>query len=75
VSHSTVEIQGWAGLDSGEDASVPPTAVRQPTGDQAVDDVLDTLDTVSEQPLDAQIEVIEQVHAVLQDRLADLGKE
>jgi hypothetical protein len=71
-----VEIQGLARLGDGEDVSVPaPTAARQPTGDQAVDDVLDKLDKVSEQPLDIQIEVIEQVHAVLQERLADLGKE
>jgi hypothetical protein len=70
------EIQGLARPDDGEDAFVPaPTAARQPTGDQAVDDVLDTLDLVSEQPLDAQIEVIEQVQAVLQERLGDLGRE
>jgi cell division septation protein DedD len=48
---------------------------RQPTGDEAVDDVLGRLDTVTHEPLDVQIEVSEQVHRVLQDRLADLAQE
>jgi hypothetical protein len=45
------------------------------TGDGAVDEVLEQLDSVTEGPLDAQIEVGEKVLRVLQDRLADLGKE
>ena len=48
---------------------------RQPTGDDAVDDVLGRLDGVTQEPLDVQIEVSEQVHRVLQDRLADLAQE
>jgi hypothetical protein len=63
-------------MDDGQDVSVPaPEAARQPTGDQGVDDVLDKLDKVSDEPLDTQIEVSELVHRVLQSRLADLGKE
>jgi len=37
--------------------------------------VLGRLDVVTDEPLDTQIEVSEQVHRVLQGRLADLGKE
>ncbi len=46
-----------------------------PTGDAAVDEVLAQLDTVTEDPLDSQIEAGEEVQRVLQDRLADLGRE
>jgi len=52
-----------------------PAAERAPTGDPAVDEVLRQLDGVTDEPLDAQIEVAEQVHRVLQGRLADLGQE
>ena len=48
---------------------------RQATGDEAVDDVLGRLDGVTHESLDVQIEVSEQVHRVLQDRLADLAQE
>lgn len=48
---------------------------RQPTGDQAVDDVLTQLEQVTDAPLDVQIDVSERVHQVLQARLADLGQE
>lgn len=48
---------------------------RRPTGDEAVDEVLARFDEVTGEPLDTQIEVGEQVHRVLRDRLADLGKE
>jgi hypothetical protein len=48
---------------------------RKPTGDPAVDEVLDELDKVTDEPLDVQIEVSERVHAVLQGRLADLSHE
>jgi hypothetical protein len=51
------------------------SGARQPTGDNAVDDVLAQLDAVTDEPLDSQIQVGEQVHRVLQGRLADLGKE
>lgn len=54
--------------------AVPQETARQPTGDRAVDEVLGQLDQVSDEPLDAQIEVGERVHQVLQGRLADLGK-
>ena len=52
-----------------------PAAERAPTGDPAVDEVLRQLDGVTDEPLDVQIEVAEQVHRVLQGRLADLGQE
>ncbi|HYO18916.1 MAG TPA: hypothetical protein VES02_09670 [Dermatophilaceae bacterium] len=55
--------------------SPAPGAARQPTGDQAVDEVLGRLDAAADEPLDTQIEVSEQVHRVLQDRLADLAQE
>jgi hypothetical protein len=63
--------------DSPEDqVSVPSlVAPRQPTGDQAVDHVLGQLDSVTDEPLDTQIAVGEQVQATLQGRLADLGRE
>ena len=48
---------------------------RQPTGDDAVDKVLERFDAVTDEPLDVQIEVGEQVHQVLRGRLVDLGKE
>jgi len=61
---------------SGEEGSVPePGSARQPTGDPAVDEVLGQLDSVTDEPLDTQIEVSEQVQRVLQSRLADLAKE
>lgn len=59
-----------------EEVTIPaPMAAREPTGDDAVDEVLGQLDAVAETPLDSQIQVGEQVHRVLQGRLADLGKE
>jgi hypothetical protein len=64
------EIQGLAGMDDALGMSE-----RQPTGDHAVDEVLGKLDAAGEEPLDTQIAVIEQVHQVLQGRLADLGQE
>ena len=48
---------------------------RRLTGDDAVDEVLKQLDAVADEPLDAQIEMGEQVHRVLQGRLVDLGNE
>lgn len=75
-----VEIDGLVERVDGERVLVPAPgavrqrAVRQPTGDRAVDEVLGQLDQVSDKPLDAQIEVGERVHQVLQGRLADLGK-
>lgn len=48
---------------------------RQPTGDDAVDEVLERFDAVTDEPLDVQIEVGEQVHRVLRGRLVDLSKE
>ncbi len=73
-----VEIDGLAQMDEGvaENVSAPaPGAARQPTGDDAVDDVLVQFDAVTNEPLDTQIDVGERVHRVLQGRLADLGKE
>jgi hypothetical protein len=59
-----------------EESPAPaPGAARQPTDDHAVDEVLGRLDAAADEPLDTQIEVSEQVHRVLQDRLADLGQE
>jgi hypothetical protein len=59
-----------------QDGSVQePRTARQPTGDDAVDQVLGQLDAATDEPLDIQIEVGEQVHRVLLGRLADLGKE
>jgi hypothetical protein len=63
-----------AGDADGTSAMVPE-ADRAPTGDPAVDEVLHRLDAVTGEPLDVQIEVAEQVHRVLQGRLADLGQE
>jgi hypothetical protein len=54
--------------------SVPASgAARAPTGDRATDEALAQLDAATDKPLDIQIEVGEQVHRVLQGRLADLG--
>jgi len=58
-----------------EPGPTEPVATREPTGDQAVDDVLGQLDQVADEPLDIQIEVSERVQRVLQGRLADLGQE
>jgi hypothetical protein len=59
-----------------EEGSVPARSVaRQPTGDDAVDQVLEQFDAVADEPLDSQIDAGEEVHRVLQGRLADLGKE
>jgi hypothetical protein len=70
------EIEGLQQMDGGEHLSgAAPATARQPTGDEAVDDVLGQLDAVTDEPLDTQIEIGEQVHRVLQGRLADLGKE
>ena len=75
-----MEYEGLPHKDDGdqeaEEATIPSRVVgRQPTGDDAVDNVLDELDAVADEPLDSQIQVGEQVHRVLQGRLADLGKE
>lgn len=71
-----VEIQGRQVTADVPDAPVSaPGATRKPTGDPAVDEALGQLDQVSDKPLDVQVDVGEQVHAVLQDRLADLGQE
>jgi hypothetical protein len=56
-------------------SNAAPGAGRQPTGDRAVDEVLERLDKVADEPLDTRIQVSEQVHQVLKNRLADLGKE
>lgn len=62
-------------MSDGAEGETAPSAARQPTGDQDVDEILGRLDAVTAEPLDTQIEVGEQVHAVLQGRLADLGRE
>jgi hypothetical protein len=56
-------------------AALAPVVTHPPTGDSAVDEALRQFDAVTDQPLDTQIEVGEQVHRVLLSRLADLGKE
>ena len=60
--------------DGEEECVRTPGVTRRPTGDDAVDEVLGQFDAVTDEPLDMQIEVGEQVHRVLQRRLADLGK-
>jgi hypothetical protein len=71
-----IPTQPLAGeLVAGESGPTEPVATREPTGDQAVDDVLGQLDQVAHAPLDIQIEVSERVQRVLQGRLADLGQE
>jgi len=70
--------EGSPNADHGEGEVLLDPATKaafQPTGDHAVDDVLEQLDAVTGEPLDSQIQVGEQVHRVLQNRLADLGKE
>lgn len=77
-SEAGVEREGLKQLDDDAADSVmiaTPLAARQPTGDDGVDAVLAELDAVRNGTLDAQIEVGEQVHTVLQGRLADLGQE
>jgi len=55
--------------------SATPGTERQPTGDEAVDEVLSQLDSATGESLDRKIEVAQHVHEVLQSRLADLGQE
>ena len=63
-------------VDDGDSGALPAArTARRPTGDGAVDQVLGRFDAVADEPLDAQIDVGEQVHRVLLGRLADLGKE
>ena len=61
--------------DSEDQSAADSYVARRPTGDHAVDDVLEQLDQVTGEPLDLQIEVSERVQRVLQGRLADLGQE
>lgn len=63
------------GADTSDRAQRATGATRPETGDPSVDEVLRQLDRVADESLDTQIEVSEQVHRVLQNRLADLGKE
>jgi hypothetical protein len=73
-SSHPIKVEASQGMDGGGEMPVTgPVAVRQPTGDQAIDEVLAQLDAVADAPLEIQIEVGERVHRVLQDRLADLG--
>ena len=79
-SETGMEHEGLQQMDDGEkeadEVTIPaPGAVRQATGDDAVDNALDQLDAVADEPLDSQIQVGEQVHRILQGRLADLGQE
>lgn len=61
--------------EAGDSSATSAGTARQPTGDDAVDEVLGLLDLATEQSLDIQIEAGERVHRVLQGRLADLGQE
>jgi hypothetical protein len=73
---SRVGTDGLRQEASREDGSVRSAeTARQPTGDDAVDQVLGRFEAVTDEPLDTQIDVGEQVLRVLQGRLADLGKE
>jgi hypothetical protein len=67
--------EGNGTSDRSEGSVADPDVARQPTGDHSVDDVLEQLDQVTNEPLDIQIEVSERVQRVLQARLADLGGE
>jgi len=72
------ESEGFQQMDDRESETLmapPSTVAREPTGDDAVDDVLLRLDAAIDEPLDYQIEAGEHVQQVLQARLADLGKE
>ena len=68
-----------AGHEREPEAESEPTQARasdrEPTGDAAVDQALDLLDSVSGESLDRHIEVGQQVHRTLQARLADIGRE
>lgn len=68
-----------AGHESEPESESEPTQARasdrEPTGDAAVDQALDLLDSVSGESLDRHIEVGQQVHRTLQARLADIGRE
>jgi hypothetical protein len=86
VSPSEVADGGEAETHVGTDGLLQPAEDRQgsvpargnarrPTGDDAVDQVLGRFDGVTDEPLETQIDVGEQVLQVLQGRLADLGKE
>ena len=71
-----VGSDGLLQMAHGEERSDPTQGTaRRPTGDDAVDQALGRFDAVTDEPLDTQIEVGEQVLRVLQSRLADLGKE
>ena len=61
--------------EAGDSSASSVGMARQPTGDDAVDEVLGLLDLATEQSLDIQIEASERVQRVLQGRLADLGQE
>jgi len=77
AEHETqLRTEGLLQVAEGEDAPVPaPETVRQSSGDDAVDQVLERFDAVADESLDTQIDAGEQVHRVLLGRLADLGKE
>jgi len=75
MEHAGLPQMDEGGNEAEEVTITSPVAVRQTTGDDAVDNALDQLDAVADEPLDSQIQVGEQVHRVLQGRLADLGKE
>ena len=72
-NQSRVAVAGLPRLDDDESV-LAPGAGRLVTRDQAVDEALEKLERLADEPLDTQIEVSEQVHRVLQGRLADLEK-
>ena len=55
--------------------SATPGTGPEPTGDEAVDEVLSQLTGATDESLDIQIAVAQRVQDVLQSRLADLGQE
>jgi hypothetical protein len=78
VEGHEVEEPGSEPEPESEPAPAPAQARasdREPTGDAAVDQALDLLDSVSGESLDRHIEVGQQVHRTLQARLADVGRE
>jgi hypothetical protein len=79
MSSDDAAVLGRDEADEGQEPEPEPTQARasdrEPTGDAAVDQALDLLDSLSGESLDRHIEVGQQVHRTLQARLADIGRE
>jgi hypothetical protein len=79
MSSDDAAVLGRDEAVKGQEPEPEPTQARasdrEPTGDAAVDQALDLLDSLSGESLDRHIEVGQQVHRTLQARLADIGRE